>query len=85
MLLAFSLPSLMVVFFIFFFGSNFCKFLLQIGLTFVQVCESIRNFRYALATFCVVASNFGPGLDNAEQLFWEWGHHYYKRTEWITA
>ena len=61
-------------------GQIFANFFLPVGLTFVQsFYESNRNFRYALATFCVVASNFGPGLDNAEHFFWEWGHHYYTR------
>ena len=63
-----------------FLGQIFANFFLPVGLTFVQsFYESNRNFRYALATFCVVASNFGPGLDNAEHFFWEWGHHYYTR------
>ena len=63
-----------------FLGQIFANFFLPVGLSFVQsFYESNKNFRYALATFCIIASNFGPGLDDAEHLFWEWGHHYYTR------
>ena len=63
-----------------FLGQIFANFFLPVGLAFAQsFYESIKTFRYALACFCLLISNFGPGLDNAEHLFWEWGHHYYTR------
>jgi len=63
-----------------FLGQIFANFFLPVGLAFAQsFYESVKTLRYALAGFCLLISNFGPGLDNAEHWFWEWGHHYYTR------
>ncbi len=63
-----------------FLGQIFANFFLPVGLAFVQsFYDSNKTFKSALAVFCILASNFSPGLYYCERWFWEWGHHYYTR------
>ena len=63
-----------------FLGQIFANFFLPVALIFaLAFYESRARFRVGLALFAIFSSNFMPGLEKAEQWFWEWGHHFYTR------
>lgn len=63
-----------------FLGQIFANFFLPVGLIFVQSFnQSGKRNRTLLAIFCLISSNFSPGLNQCEKWFWEWGHLFYTR------